>query len=94
MHLDATRQMVHIFDISRSRYPWVYQRGRSRSQVADFCSKGGRFGSHETQNTFDPIYYKRVLFVTLLQRRPARCRYSRSISPQGDRVLHSAPQQI
>ena len=30
----------------------------------DFCSRGGRFGTHSSNENFTPIYYGRVLFVT------------------------------
>jgi len=29
----------------------------------NFCSKGGRFGTHSTNENMTPIYYGRVLFV-------------------------------
>jgi hypothetical protein len=30
----------------------------------NFCGRGGRFGSHSSQESFAPVYYGRVLFVT------------------------------
>jgi hypothetical protein len=32
-------------------------------QSADFCARGGRFGTHSSNENFTPIYYKRVLFL-------------------------------
>jgi len=29
----------------------------------DYCSRGGRFGTHSSNENFTPIYYKRVLFL-------------------------------
>ena len=29
----------------------------------NFCSRGGRFGTHSSSESFTPIYYKRVLFI-------------------------------
>ena len=29
----------------------------------DFCARGGRFGTHSSNENFTPIYYKRVLFL-------------------------------
>jgi hypothetical protein len=29
----------------------------------NFCSAGGRFGAHSSNESFTPIYYKRVLFI-------------------------------
>src|SRR5258708_14285710 len=28
----------------------------------DFCSRGGRFGAHSSNESFAPVYYKRILF--------------------------------
>ena len=28
-----------------------------------FCGRGGRFGTHSSNENFTPIYYKRVLFI-------------------------------
>jgi hypothetical protein len=28
-----------------------------------FCSRGGRFGTHSSNENFTPIYYKRILFL-------------------------------
>jgi hypothetical protein len=61
--IDGTRQMVHIFDISDETHPVGVSTWTVPEASGNFCSRGGRFGSHESQNTFDPIYYKRVLFV-------------------------------
>ena len=29
----------------------------------NFCSRGGRFGTHSTNENMTPIYYKRVIFI-------------------------------
>jgi len=29
----------------------------------NFCGRGGRFGTHSSNENFTPIYYKRVLFI-------------------------------
>jgi hypothetical protein len=29
----------------------------------DFCTRGGRFGTHSSNESFTPIYYKRILFL-------------------------------
>jgi hypothetical protein len=29
----------------------------------DFCKRGGRFGSHSSNESFTPIYYKRIMFI-------------------------------
>jgi len=31
-------------------------------QPGDFCSRGGRFGTHSSNENMTPIYYKRIMF--------------------------------
>ena len=28
----------------------------------NFCSRGGRFGTHSSNENFTPVYYKRIMF--------------------------------
>jgi hypothetical protein len=30
----------------------------------DFCSRGGRFGGHSTNESMDPVFYKKLAFIT------------------------------
>ncbi len=30
----------------------------------DFCSRGGRFGAHSTNESMDPVFYKKLAFIT------------------------------
>jgi hypothetical protein len=57
------RQMVRFFDITTEAIPvgvatWTVHEG-----AEDFCSHGGRFGTHSSNENMTPIYYKRVLFI-------------------------------
>jgi len=53
----------------------------------DFCSRGGRFGTHSSNESFAPAYYKRILF-SLTSRRVVRSTFA-TLPSEGDRVLHS-----
>ena len=57
------RQMLHIFDISTESKPIGISSWTVPEASGNFCDKGGRYGTHSTNESFSPIYYKRVLFV-------------------------------
>jgi hypothetical protein len=57
------RQMLRIFDISTESMPIGISTWTVPEASGNFCDKGGRYGTHSTNESFSPIYYKRVLFV-------------------------------
>jgi hypothetical protein len=57
-------QMVRMFDITDESNPVGVSTWMVPATSGNFCSRGGRFGPHSSQEEFGPIYYKRVLFVT------------------------------
>lgn len=57
------RQMLHIFDISTESKPIGISSWTVPEASGNFCDKGGRYGTHSTNESFSPIFYKRVLFV-------------------------------
>jgi hypothetical protein len=58
------RHMVFFVDISDEKRPMSVANFDVPEASGDFCSRGGRFGSHATNESFTPIYYKRMIFVT------------------------------
>src|SRR5262245_47374932 len=58
------RQMVRMIDITFESTPVGVSTWTVPEASGDFCSRGGRFGSHSSHENFTPIYYGRVLFVT------------------------------
>jgi hypothetical protein len=58
------RQMVRMVDITFESTPVGVSTWTVPEASGNFCSRGGRFGSHSSQESFTPIYYGRVLFVT------------------------------
>jgi hypothetical protein len=56
------RQMVWIVDISVEAKPWPMASWTADEQAGDFCARGGRFGTHSSNENFTPIYYKRLMF--------------------------------
>jgi hypothetical protein len=56
------RQMVWIVDISVEAKPWPMASWTTDEQAGNFCARGGRFGTHSSNENFTPIYYKRLMF--------------------------------
>jgi hypothetical protein len=57
------RQMVRFFDITAETKPVGVSTWTVPEDSGNFCSAGGRFGVHSTNESFTPIYYNRILFV-------------------------------
>jgi hypothetical protein len=58
------RQMVWIADITAEAKPFSVSNWTVPEASGNFCARGGRFGSHSSNENMTPIYYKRVVFVT------------------------------
>ena len=58
------RQMVFFVDITDEKRPFSVSNFHVPEASGNFCSRGGRFGAHASNESFTPIYYKRVIFVT------------------------------
>ena len=57
------RQMLWIADITTESRPFGVATFTVPEASGDFCSRGGRFGTHSSNENFTPIYYKRILFL-------------------------------
>jgi hypothetical protein len=58
------RQMVWFADITVESRPMVISNFTVDEASGDFCTRGGRFGSHSVNEATYPIFYKKVAFVT------------------------------
>jgi hypothetical protein len=58
------RQMLHIFDITTETKILGVSTWTVPEASGNFCSRGGRFGTHSTNENMTPIYYKRIVFVS------------------------------
>lgn len=63
MECAGTRHIVHIFDITDPSKPLGVSTWTVSEASGDFCSRGGRFGTHASNENFTPIYYNRILFL-------------------------------
>jgi len=60
----APRQMLHIFDITTETRILGVSTWTVPEASGNFCSRGGRFGTHSVNENMTPIYYKRIVFVS------------------------------
>ncbi|HYL36044.1 MAG TPA: hypothetical protein VEV17_09045 [Bryobacteraceae bacterium] len=57
------RQMARIFDISMETRPVGVSTWTVPEDSGNFCTAGGRFGAHSSNENLTPIYYDRVVFI-------------------------------
>ena len=55
--------MVRMMDITTESKPLGAATWTVPETSGGFCGRGGRFGTHSSNESFTPIYYKRVLFI-------------------------------
>ncbi len=57
------RQMVYFMDITNEQRPIGVSNYRVPEQPAGFCTRGGRFGAHSSNENMPPMYDKRMIFI-------------------------------
>jgi hypothetical protein len=57
------RQMLRLFDITTESKPFGVATWTVPEISGNFCDRGGRFGTHSSNENMTPIYYGRVLFL-------------------------------
>lgn len=58
------RQMVWFVDVTVERRPASVATWGVPEASGNFCSRGGRFGTHSSNENMTPIYYKRLMFFS------------------------------
>ena len=56
------RQMVWFVDISTEAKPFGVANFTVPEASGDFCARGGRFGTHSSNESMAPVFYKRLMF--------------------------------
>ena len=56
--------MVYVFDITNEATPMGISSFNVPESPGNFCSRGGRFGAHSSNEYQHPAYDKRIVFVT------------------------------
>jgi len=59
-----SRDVVLILDITYPQQPIGVSSYQVRESEGDFCQRGGRFGPHAVNESFNPMYYKKIVFVS------------------------------
>jgi len=57
------RQMMYMVDITDETRPWPVGNYQVPEESGDFCERGGRFGTHSSNESTSPIYYKKIVFL-------------------------------
>jgi hypothetical protein len=56
------RQMVWFVDASTETKPFGVASWTVPEKSGDFCARGGRFGTHSSNESTAPVYYKKIMF--------------------------------
>ena len=56
------RQMAWMVDVSDEPQPRVVARWTVDEASGNFCRRGGRFGTHSSNESFASVYYRRIVF--------------------------------
>jgi hypothetical protein len=58
------RQLVYLVEITDPTRPSGIANFQVPEASGDFCSRGGRFGSHSSNESFAPLFYRKLVFVS------------------------------
>ena len=83
------RQMVWFADVTVENRPMMISSYTVPEASGAFCERGGRFGSHSSNESMAPVYYKKMAFIAFFNAGVPRARHPRSLSPEGSRLFHS-----
>jgi len=56
------RQMVWFVDITTETKPFGVASWTVPEASGNFCSRGGRFGTHSSNESYAPVFFKRIMF--------------------------------
>ena len=56
------RQMAWFVDVTTESKPFGVANFTVPEKSGNFCARGGRFGTHSSNESFTPIYYRRIMF--------------------------------
>lgn len=57
------RQMVWFADVTIENRPMMISSYTVPEASGNFCERGGRFGSHSSNESMDPVYYEKMAFI-------------------------------
>jgi hypothetical protein len=56
------RQMVWMVDVTTETKPFGVASWTVPEKSGNFCTRGGRFGTHSSNESFTPLFYRRLMF--------------------------------
>ncbi len=59
---EEPRHMAYVVDVTDERNPFPVSNYQVAESSGNFCSRGGRFGAHASNENQPPMYAKRILF--------------------------------
>ena len=57
------RELVWFTDITIETHPQIISNFNVREASGNFCSRGGRFGAHSSNEDMSPVFYKKLAFI-------------------------------
>ncbi len=60
---EEPRQMAWFVDVTIETHPMVISNFQVLEESGHFCDRGGRFGTHSSNESMAPIFYKKVVFL-------------------------------
>jgi hypothetical protein len=61
---EEPRQMAWFVDVTIEAHPMVISNFQVSEASGDFCSRGGRFGTHASNESMAPVFYKKIVFLS------------------------------
>ena len=58
------RQMAWFVDVTIEAHPMIISNFQVSEASGNFCSRGGRFGTHASNESMAPIFYRKVVFLS------------------------------
>ena len=82
------RQMVWFADISIENRPMMVSNWTVPEASGNFCQRGGRFGAHSSNESMDPVYYKKMAFIAFFNAGVRALDIRDPYQSEGGRLLH------
>ncbi|MBI1846052.1 MAG: hypothetical protein HYR86_03650 [Candidatus Rokubacteria bacterium] len=57
------RHLSFLIDITTPSKPFPISSYQVPERAGEFCARGGRFGPHSSNESFTPIYYRKLVFI-------------------------------
>jgi len=61
---EEPQQMAWFVDVTIEAHPMVISNFQVPEASGNFCARGGRFGTHSTNESMAPVFYKKIAFLS------------------------------